>query len=314
MRNWTTHKSDRFDVAVLLFPRFSNICLANAVEPLRAANEFLMRDTYRWSFVTLDGEAVESSSGLPVLPNGRLRDHPGGEYLFVLSSYGASTLATPDAARALSAAAKRFRHVAGMDTGAWLMADAGLLDGVRATIHWAELTAFSERFDTIEAVSDRVVINGDRITCGGAMAAFDTVLELIRRRHGEALRLEVSALFLHRFPEPSDDSPIRTGAVPLVERCIALMNATIEDPLPIAILAQRVKTTQRTLTRNFKKEFGAPPKTVYKWLRLATARRYAQQTGYPISEIALRCGYASAAAMTRAFVAQYGRPPRTFRS
>lgn len=314
MRNWTRGRSDHFDVAVLLFPRFSNICLANAVEPLRAANEFLMSDIYRWSFVTLDGEAVESSSGLPVLPNGRLRDHPGGEYLFVLSSYGAAALATPDTSRALAAAAKRFRHVAGMDTGAWLMADAGLLDGVKATIHWAEMTAFSERFDTIEAVSDRLVIDGNRITCGGAMAAFDTVLELIRRHHGEALRLEVSALFLHRFPEPPEDSPIRPGAAPLVERCIALMYATIEEPLPIEALARRVQTTQRTLTRMFQKEFGAPPKTVYKWLRLATALRYVQQTGYPIGEIALRCGYANAAAMTRAFVAQYGRPPRTFRT
>ena len=175
MRNWTRRRSNHVDVAVLLFPRFSNICLANAVEPLRAANEFLMNDIYRWSFVTLDGKAVESSSGLPVLPNGPLRDHPGGEYLFVLSSYGAAALATPDTSRALAAASRRFRHVAGMDTGAWLMADAGLLDGVKATIHWAEMTAFSERFDTIEAVSDRLVIDGNRITCGGAMAAFDTV-------------------------------------------------------------------------------------------------------------------------------------------
>ena len=86
MRNWTNPAVAPQEVAVLLFPRFSNLCLANAVEPLRAANEILMREAYRWRFVTLDGETVESSSGLPVLPHGPLRDHPGGDHLVVLST------------------------------------------------------------------------------------------------------------------------------------------------------------------------------------------------------------------------------------
>ncbi len=313
MRNWTNPAVAPQEVAVLLFPRFSNLCLANAVEPLRAANEILMREAYRWRFVTLDGETVESSSGLPVLPHGPLRDHPGGDHLVVLSSYDVRHHATPAAAAALKSAARRFGHVVGMDTGAWLLAQAGLLDGARATIHWAEMTAFSERFDTIETVSDRVVTCGNRTTSGGAMAAFDTVLAMIRAAHGEALGLEVSAFFLHRPPEPPVDRMFRGPASPQVEQAITLMSGALETPLPIATLAARLQTTQRTLTRAFQADLGAAPKAVYKWLRLAAARRYAEQSDYSITEIALRCGYASAAAMTRAFVAQYGRPPRSFR-
>src|SRR6056297_1690089 len=111
MRNWTIHQNDTQDVAVLLYPRFSNHCLANAVEPMRAVNEVLMRDAYRWRFVTLDGEPVESSSGLPVLPNSNLRDHPGGALLFVLSSYDYRACATQANNRALASAARRFQRV-----------------------------------------------------------------------------------------------------------------------------------------------------------------------------------------------------------
>ncbi|MEO1106069.1 MAG: AraC family transcriptional regulator, partial [Pseudomonadota bacterium] len=182
-----------------------------------AANEFLMREAYRWDFVTLDGAAVKSSSGLPVLPSCRLRDHPGGAFLFVVSSYDVRSFATQATSRALRAAARRFQRIAAMDTGAWLMANAGLLGGAKATIHWDELTAFSETFGEVEAVAERYVIEDQRITCGGAMAAFDLALDLIGRTHGEALRLEVAALFLHQATEAPQDRIHRHRTSPLVE-------------------------------------------------------------------------------------------------
>lgn len=314
MRNWCAPPSEPQEVAVLLFPQFSNHCLANAIEPLRAVNELLMREVYRWSFVTLDGTGVESSSGLPVTPNTRLRDHPGGAFLFVLSSGGVRRFATDATARALTSAASRFDCIVGMDTGAWLMARAGLLDGATATIHWDEFTAFSEAFSEIEVVTGRFVRDAARITCGGAMTAFDLALDLIRRAHGEALRLEVSAYFLHQSAEQPGDRALRARASTLVEAGIALMSANLEKPLKIGTVAARLGTTQRTLARAFRADLGAPPKTAYKRLRLTAARRYAQQSGYSIAEIALRCGYTDAASMTRAFVEQFGQPPSVFRT
>ena len=311
MREWTKSSLDVQEIAVLLFPRFSNHCLANAVEPLRAANGFLGREAYRWSFVTLDGAAVQSSSGLPVLPSGPLRAHPGGRFLFVVSSYDVQDYATEATARALSAAAQRFTDVVGMDTGAWLMARAGLLDGYRATLHWNELISFAERFDTITAVSDRFVMDGSRLTCGGAMTAFDLVLELIRRTHGEAARLEISAFFLHQTTQPPEQIAA-PGASDLIHRALRLMAETIETPLPMTELAKRLNVTQRKLSRAFQNDLGATPQTAYQRLRLSTARRYAQQA-MPVSEIAVRCGYRNAAAMSRAFKTLYGQAPSQMR-
>ncbi len=314
MRNWQRNTpSSPQEVAVLLFPRFSNLCLANAVEPLRAANDMLMQDFYRWTYVTIDGAPVTSSSGLPVLPHQRLSDHPGGTYLFVASSYDAKAMATHAGAAGVRAAARRFQSVIGMDTGAWIMASAGLLEGGRATIHRDELTAFAEAFPSVEAVSDRFVLDGFYGTCGGAMATFDLVMELIRQTHGEALRLQLAAFFLHQVAA-SPPGPINTAhCSPMVEAAVALMSDNLEERLGIASVADRIGTNQRALGRAFQAELGAAPMTVYKALRLAAARRYAQGSSYSVAEIALRCGYRNAAAMTRAFVSEYGVPPSALR-
>ncbi len=313
MRNWQIPKSEPQTVAVLLFPRFSNHCLANAVEPLRAANELMRNDVYSWQFATLDGRAIRSSSDLPIMADCALSAHPGGDFLFVLTSYDGKELASYENARALKAAAARFRMVVGMDTASWLMARAGLLDDRMATIHRDEITAFSEAFPSVDVVSERFVLQDDLATCGGAMTAFDLVLELIRRSHGEALRLEVAAFFMHQTPDVLPGPHLRPRGSELVERCVAIMSANLETPIAVGMLANNLGTDQRTLTRAFHAALGAPPKTVYKRLRLTSARRYAEQSDYPVAEIALRCGYRNASAMTRAFVEEFGAPPSSFR-
>ena len=313
MQKWVFGPSETQDVCVLLFPRFSNHCLANAIEPLRATNTLLMREAYRWRFVTLEGDTVVSSSGLPVVPGGRLRDDPGGDYLFVMSSFDAADLARSATSRALQAAARRFTTIVGMDTGAWLMAQAGLLDNKTATIHWDEFNAFSESFPAVNVVTDRFAIDGNRMSCGGAMTAFDLVLTLIRQTHGAAVGMEISAYFLHQTAEVPTGRAFGPGLSPLVEGCISLMTANLEQPLAITEIAHKLHVTQRALGRAFQSELGAPPKTVYKRLRLAVARRHAQQSNYSIAEISLRCGYQSAASMTRAFIEEYGKPPSSFR-
>lgn len=313
MPDWTKDAKGIEDITILLFPRFSNHCLANAVEPLRAANELLNREAYRWRFVTLDGAAVTSSSGLPVLPEVALANHPGGDALFVVTSYDAPALASAKTRQALRAAAGRFRLLAGLDTGSWLLAHAGLLDAHRATIHPAELAAFSEAFDTVEAVPDRFVHDGNRITCGGAMTAFDLVLDMLRRGHGEALRLDVAAFFLEPSIRPAPPLLTHQAASPLLASALAAMFAEIEAPVAIPTLAKRLRVSDRTLARAFLAEFGAPPATVYRRLRLNVARDYARAGRMPVSEIAVRCGYKNAAAMTRAFTQEFGTPPTAIR-
>ncbi len=310
---WTNSATHSRRIDILLFERFSNHCLANAVEPLRAANELAHRQRYVWRYLTLDGRPVTSSSGLMVDPEGALRDRAAGDYLFVLPSYGHRRLATPACRAALRVAASKYRVLVGLDTGSWLLAEAGLLTARKATIHWQELDDFAERFPDVDVGRERFVFDGDRITCGGAMAAFDLVTRLIADHCGEALRLEVDHLFMHEGTVAHMPDTLATASSGLVQRAVRLMREHIEEPLSVGVIARRVGRTQRGLEQAFRHELGTSPRTVYRRLRLIAVRKLLDETVLPVSEIAVRCGYSDASAMTRAFKAEFRLTPSAVR-
>ncbi|WP_170574182.1 GlxA family transcriptional regulator [Ruegeria atlantica] len=297
---------------ILLFNGFSNHCLANMVEPLRAANTLSRQSLYEWRFYSLDGKAVQSSSGLIVTPHGALQDQCG-EILVVMPSYGYLALDTRETIRALLSAARHHAQLAGLDTGSWLLARAGLLDEYRATIHWDELSRFEETFPSVEAVQERFVIDGNRLTCSGAMAAFDLASALIRRDHGPLLSIEVGHLLMSRGVADPYALPLKSEDT-LVNRALAVMQANLETPLSIRDVARKIGCSQKRIEMRVQAELRTTPQALYRRLRLNLARKLTEETEQSIAEIASRCGYENASAMTRAFKAEFGRTPTAFRS
>jgi transcriptional regulator GlxA family with amidase domain len=299
-------------VGLLLFEGFSNLCLANAVEPLRAANSLSGRPLYRWHFLGLSDRVVLSSSGVPVQPQ-KMGPEQRGDLLLVMPSYGFRDLATPECLRALRAARTRYGVLAGLDTGSWLLAAAGVLDGYRATSHWDVLEALAERFPEVDVTQDRYVWDRDRASSGGAMTTLELMLAMIERDHGATLALEVAALFMFGeqpvggapLPGLPDDKVVRAAA--------ALMRRNVEAPLPIARIARGVGLGQRALEQLFRRKTGHSPAQIYRSIRLAEARRRLESTRDPVAEIAGRCGYADATAMARAFKAEFGLSPTALR-
>ncbi|MEM8655781.1 MAG: GlxA family transcriptional regulator [Pseudomonadota bacterium] len=309
MQNWSKIHDAMQHVDILLFDQFSNHCLANFIEPLRAANGFLRKPTYTWRFLSLDGAAVRSSSGLQIAPHGRLADAEG-RALMLMPSYGVHALDRPDVIRAVRRAATQAAVIGGLDTGPWLLARAGLLDGYRATLHWDMLDPFAEAFPQIDTRRERFVIDRDRLTCSGAMAAFDMVIQLIASAHGPPIATEVAQLFMSRDAVPTH-GPAPAGRT--ARRAVALMQDHIEIPLPIAEIARRVGCTQKTLEHRMRTALGETPVMVYRRQRLQVALRLVQGSDLPVAEIAARCGYANASAMTRAFRSIYGQSPQGMR-
>ncbi len=310
MQKWTKSPAATQHIGVLLFDGFSNHCLANTVEPLRAANTLSGAALYAWQVLGLGTAPVTSSSGFSVTPQARL-SHARGDMLMIMPSYGFRDHANWTAQAGLRAASGRFGTLVGLDTGSWLMAEAGLLDGYRATIHWEELTGFAERFPQVAVERQRFLVDRDRITCSGAMAAFDMVMVFIARDHGQALALEVAQLFMTRDSARSHGGMAASSSA--VNRALALMQEHLEEPLPIPEIARRLGRTQKALEARMRAELGAGPAVVYRRLRLNVARKLAAETTLPISEIALRSGYADASAMTRAFRAEFGQAPTALR-
>lgn len=297
---------------VLLFDGFSNHCLANMVEPLRAANTLSRQTLYAWRFCSIDGQPVHSSSGLAVTPDGALGDL-NGDVLVVMPSYGYLALDTRPTIRTLLSAASKHAQLAGLDTGSWLLARAGLLDDHRATIHWDELSRFEEAFPSVEAVQERFVIDGNRLTCSGAMAAFDLALALIRRDQGPLLSMEVAHLFMSRGRADQYALPLKSEDT-LVNRALNVMQSNLETPLSITDLARRIGCTQKRIEMRVQDELRTTPQALYRRLRLNLARKLSEETEQSIAEIAGRCGYENASAMTRAFKAEFGQTPTEFRN
>ncbi|MEP3630109.1 MAG: AraC family transcriptional regulator, partial [Hyphomicrobiales bacterium] len=155
------------EISILLFEKFSNHCLANILEPFRAANTLSNDALYQWQFYTLDGESVSSSSGLPIMPDGAFDPSNRIDDLFIVSSYDHLSLSTSKCRNVLRAARTNAKRIVGLDTGAWLMAAAGLLDGQKATIHWDVFDSFSEQFLSIDTSKERFVVGDNVITCAG---------------------------------------------------------------------------------------------------------------------------------------------------
>ena len=293
-------------ISILLFDRFSNHCLANVLEPLRAANDLSGQHVFEWNIVVLAGQGVHSSSGLRLEADAQLADMRG-DILMVMPSYGFLTHANVTTSRALRAAARRFGTLAGLDTGSWLLAQAGLLDGLRATIHWDELDRFSERFSEVDVQKEAVIYDRNRITCGGASTAFALAMQLIEKQQGAALSLLVENLFSGAYAQ----RPVRRGGI--AARAVDLMRAHIEEPLPIAQLAQQLGRSQKHLEQQMLARLGAAPQVIYRRIRLERARQLSLDTTISVAEISVRCGYQDASAMTRAFRSEYGTTPQALR-
>ncbi|WP_058244898.1 GlxA family transcriptional regulator [Thalassovita autumnalis] len=299
-------------IGILLFEGFSNLCLANAVEPLRAANTLARRPLYDWTYYSRSSQTVQSSSALPVQPK-PLTGEAAGAALLIMPSYGYHQLDTPDLRRSLRAAAGRFQMLAGLDTGSWLLAAAGLLNGYRATAHWDTLGELAEAFPEVDVVDARWVIDGARASCGGATTTLEMMLELIERHHGATLALEVAALFMFGERDPQMNPLRRWPDDQLLHAAAALMRRHIEEPLSIAAVAEHLQISQRRLEQIARAETGDSPGKIYRRIRLAEARRRMEQTRESVAEIALRCGYRDPTAMARAFGAEYGITPRQAR-
>ncbi|MEM6588324.1 MAG: helix-turn-helix domain-containing protein [Pseudomonadota bacterium] len=310
MPEWTKQPDRPVRIAILLFDRFSNLCLANCIEPLRAANTLGARTVFDWQIVSPDGAAVRSSSGIDILASGQVSEVASLDYLFVMASYAHDGHDTPANRRMLRQMSRRCDVMVGLDAGPWLLASAGLLDGRRATVHWDLLDAFTERFLEVEADRAHVMRDGSMMTCAGAMSALGLTLDLIADHLGLAARLDVEALFLQGDPPVGPSDQI---ADPLVRQALSLMRDHVERPLPLNALAAQLSCQPRTLDRHFRRRLGAPPGTVYRHMRLSAARKLIEDTHLSVSEIAVRCGYDSPAALTRAIRRSYGAPPRALR-
>ena len=298
----------------VLLDNFTLLCFSAAMESLRIANRMAGETLYEWVLAGEGGDTITCSAGASFHLDMDLEELRRDDVVMVCGGINVQAATSKKVLNWLRREARRGLKVAGLCTAAYTVAKAGLLDGKRATIHWDELENLAERFPDTEVTEDRFVLDGNRITCGGTTTTFELMLHLIGQHHGAMLRLEVAALFMHGEADPRADPLMRLPRDRLVQAAVSIMRRNIETPLPVGQIAERLNLSQRGLEAHFARATGMSPRAVYTALRLRQARLLAERTTLSVAEIATRCGYSDASAMTRAFRREFGQPPSAFRT
>lgn len=299
----------------LLLDRFTMISFAAAIDPLRLANRLSGRRIYEWRLVGPDGVSASCSNGTRIALDDGLAETQRGDTILVCSGVDVARAASRPVMAWLRREERRGARMGALCTGAWVLAEAGLLDGRRATIHWENQDSFAEEFPDVTLVRTVFVEDGNRLTAAGGTAAIDMMLRQIARDHGNELASRVADQMIHTSIRSEDDHqrmsiPIRIGARhPRLAQVVARMEANIEDPVSPARLAAEAGMSPRQLERLFARYLGRSPKRYYMEIRLERAHNLLMQTEMNVIEIALACGFASVAHFSKCYRAGYGRTP-----
>ena len=304
----------------LLFSGSSIMCVASAIDPLRAANRIAGERLFDFRLASVDGAPALTTSAVPVPVDGPFDPREPADVVAVIGGFGAKGHGGAGLLAGLRHSARSARAIGGIEAGTWPVARAGLLEGRAATTHWEDMEDFAAAFPGTDVRPDRYVIDGPVFTAGGASPTFDLMLHLVRARLGMAVALDVASVFIY------DQTRAATDAQPLVSlgrldgydarlaQSIRLMESRIDQPLTIAGVARRVGLTPRALENVFRRSIGETPGAYYLRLRLNAARRLVADTRLPMADIAARTGFSSAATFSRAFARGFGKAPSLLRT
>lgn len=300
----------------LLLERFTLVSFSAAVEPLRLANRVSGRPLYEWQLIGEGGTAARCSAAIPLALDGGLQTPlRRDDTLVVCGGIDVAAACNRTVTGYLRRSARQVAAVAGLCTGAWALAQAGLLDGRRATIHWENHDGFAEAFPAVAVERSLFVDDGSRLTAAGGTSPVDLMLHLIGREHGRDLATAVADQLIATRVRTSGDSQRlaiadRIGtAHHRLAAVIARIEANLEEPISPAILARDAGISPRQLERLFAQHLNRSPKRYYMEARLARARNLLMQTQMPVLEVALACGFTSSAHFSKCYQAQFGLTP-----
>jgi AraC family carnitine catabolism transcriptional activator len=299
----------------LLIPGFSLFGLTSMLDPLRHANRTRGENLYEWQLVSESGGLISSSDSIEIMTNASIKEIQKCETLIIFSG--------SDPQSSISAALLGFirqqshfgADIGCQDTGAYIAAAAGILDGYRATMHWENYETTLEAFPRVTLVQELLVIDRKRFSCPGALSGLDMMLYLITTQHGKELATLVADELVYTHQRDHSEPQRRSLQIRLDSRntnlieAVQLMEQNIEEPLLISELAEHIGVSARELERLFKRHVEQTPKAFYRQLRLEKARWMLQQTKDSVTTIATACGFVSLSHFTRCYQQQFSKLP-----
>jgi transcriptional regulator GlxA family with amidase domain len=304
-------------IAVVVFPGFQLLDAAGPITVFEAAGR-LSRAPYRIRVIAREAGPVTSSSGVQMIaeafPDVRL------DTLLVAGGWGTREASVcAEMLAFVRAAAKRARRIATVCSGAFVLAAAGLLDGRRATTHWARAAELARAYPQIEIEPDRIFIRDGAIwTSAGITAGIDLALALVAEDYGEAIakRAAQHLVVYHRRPGgQSQFSALLEADRPdsRFSGLLAWARERLGEPLSVERLADRAAMSPRHFARSFAAETGMTPAKAIERLRLEAARERVEASAEPIEIVAAETGFCDPERMRRSFIRAFGQPPQALR-
>jgi transcriptional regulator GlxA family with amidase domain len=299
----------------LLLDHFTMLAFASAIEPLRIANRVLGRPGYVWLLAGEGGEQATCSNGTSFKLDIGLEEIERDDVLLVCGGIDVQRATTRGVLNWLRREARRGVTMAGLCTGAYALARAGLLDGKKATIHWENQDGFLEEFEDVRLTKSVFVMDGNRWSTAGGTSSLDLMLKVIAADHGEDVANTVADQLIYSSIRTDQDTqrlsiPTRIGVRhPKLSQVIQMMEGNIEDPMSPADLAEEVGMSTRQLERLFRRYLNRSPKRYYMELRLQKARNLLMQTDMSVINVALACGFASPSHFSKCYRSHYNTTP-----
>lgn len=314
------------EVVIVSHPLVLGMELMGALDLLNFANQALIesgkKPHYRVHLVSLDGGPIRTWSGFEMSATEKFLGYRGTiDTLVVVGGLHAHEVAEDPALVAeVRRAGLRADRVVGLCTGAFILAGAGLLDGKRATTHWAFGELLADRHPDVIVDTDPIFIgDGNTWTSAGITASLDLLLALVSDDLGaEAARAVARYLvmFLHRTGNQAQFS-VQLAAQMTARQPIRELQQYIADhpgaDLTLPRLAERVQMSERHFARVFTTEVGTPPGRYVEQVRLETARRRLEEGDETVESIAVTTGFGTAESMRRAFHLRLGVSPTEYR-
>jgi transcriptional regulator GlxA family with amidase domain len=302
-------------IGVLVFPGFQILDLA-AIAAFELANLHAGRPVYQVELLSEAGGMVTSSSGVAT----GSRRFGAGKFDTLLMTGALTIEPTSEAMRRfLRAGLRNARRVASICTGAFGLAEAGLLDGRRATTHWAFAQALQQRHPAIKVQPDRIFINDGPVwTSAGMTAGIDLVLALVEEDMGvETARFVAKKLVVyHRRAGGQSQYSALLELAPKsdrIQQALAHARAHLRDALSVEELAEVAHLSPRQFSRAFKAETGQSPAQAVENLRVEAARALIDDGRLALGVVARETGFNDPERMRRAFLRTLGQPPQSVR-
>lgn len=302
-------------VVIVLFPGFQLLDAAGPIAAFEIASRFAPH-AYRLRLAARPAGLVPSSAGV-AMPAEAMSGPRRIDTLIVVGGDGTrEAMADGELIAAIRRLAARARRVASVCSGAYLLAQAGLLEGKRATTHWRRAPDLARRFPNVRVEADCIYIKQQNTwTSAGVSAGIDLALAMIAEDLGEDLAANVAremVVYAKRPGGQAQHSALIDLDSPRFAKLNAWMREHLDQDLSVDRLAAQAAMSPRNFARAYVAETGVTPAKAAERLRVEAARA-ALERGGSVQEIARRTGFGDTERMRRAFLRLYGTPPAALR-